>query len=176
MIGFGQRVAGESLEERGRVLGREGAMQGMLTLARVREIAGDTDGAAEVRSAMNPPLPADMGLDLLRAGSARAFLPALLDVLARPDLPPAVKWDLLYVGQVLVRCGDPSSTGVPDDAAWRSSVASRLMEVPGDRRILERIRAWPRDAWHCAGLADQYARGWRRPVDHPPIRVSWATR
>jgi hypothetical protein len=176
LIGLGQRLSGESLQEHGRALGRRVAAQGMEALAQVRGLTGDTGGAAAVRTAMNPPPSPELGMELLGAATGRDFLAALLALLERRDLAPSLKWDLLFVAQVLVRCGHPTTTGVADHATWRRGVDGRVLQVAGDARILQQIRAWPHDDWHCAGLADQYARGWRRPMKDPPIRVSWAVR
>lgn len=167
LLSLGLRIHGSSLQKRGRDYSAQLVRDGLHTLQRLRASTGDT---ASQRSLNAPP---DGDLEIFHALSSRTFLAALPRVLERTELPLSVRWGLLSTGHALARCGAVRDTDVQDAGAWLRAQAPRIGLWEG-AVVVARIRRWPRSGWHCAGLADRRAVGWRRIPERPPIYVAWA--
>ena len=165
LISLGLRIHGTTLQNAGREHSAQMVRDGIESLKRVYALRGD---AASERMLSTRP---EGNLEIFRAASARHFLTALPPVLERQDVPLSVRWGLLSTGYALVRCGAPNKTGVADPQAWLREQAPRL--GLSERAVVPRIQQWPRDGWHCGGIADRRARGWRRTPERPPIHVAW---
>ena len=171
MLTVALRVTGSTLDPEGRQIGAWGVRQALETLLGLRRAAGDDEAVAALRLALRGPEQGDSLLPLLDTRTAMDFHAGLTPLLGREDLPPALRWDLVSTGYALARCGNAGTTGVPDETLWINGVARRM--EPWERGVIKRIQAWPRDPWHCAGIADRYAKGWQRPLEQPPVNLSW---
>lgn len=158
----------ESLQKRGRDFSAQLVGDGLRELRRLRASVGDTASVRLLRA------PTEGDLEIFHALSARSLLAALPATLERADVPLSVRWGLLSTGYALARCGAAGDTGVEDAPAWLRAEAPKI--GLWERAVVERIRRWPRNGWHCGGLADRRAVGWRRTPERPPIYVAWESR
>lgn len=168
LLSLGLRIHGSTLQKRARQYSAQLVRNEVRALSRLHASSADT--ALE----HNLSAPPDGDLEIFDAPSANAFLTALPEVLGRVDVPLSVRWGLLSTGYALARCGAVSDTGVKDARAWLIAEAPKI--GLWEHAVVERIQQWPRNGWHCAGLADRRAAGWRRTPERPPIYVAWGSR
>jgi hypothetical protein len=168
LLSLGLRIHDSSLQKRGRDYSAQLVSEGLHALLRLRASLGDTASVRLLRA------PTEGDLEIFHALSARNFLIALPATLERADVPLSVRWGLLSTGYALARCGAAGDTGVEDAPAWLRAEAPKI--GLWERAVVERIRRWPRNGWHCGGLAHRRAVGWRRTPERPPIYVAWGSR
>ncbi len=168
LLSLGLRIHGSTLQKRGRDYSAQLVREGLHALLRLRASLGDTASVRLLRA------PTGGDLETFHALSARNFLTALPATLERADVPLSVRWGLLSTGYALARCGAARDTGMEDAHAWLRVQAPKIGWW--ERAVVERIRRWPRNGWHCGGLADRRAMGWRRTPERPPIYVAWESR